>query len=488
MQGGHTLQSVISLCTRVTNQAKEIKHLKAQIKKLKKKAKPVITHHRAWMKSVSLKQRLTGKKSLKKNWMQKESVSKQGRKSCQTEPSVHKDPLFDELPDDTLDYIRFIANYFIAGNLKMVVKSIISQRIPEFIMALPQRQADVHQDELCKPNKRYALMDANKKIDLDNPLYPNESKIMFSEMVPFFLNTLGFTLDLRLPSNFKTTGLVQPWQRLGKIYARCLTTRVTSHDQPPLQIMQMLYCFVNNIHVDYAEALWEGLHYALEHLSTQIPYPSFTKLIIGHYMTVFPEISRRARDKHHNLEDDALVKNIFNSWKHKDSVGMKTSKEIEKVVEGAENVEIGEVDSSTLRQNDNPIIPDTRLEPKSNKESPEVEITDGKQPVNVIEEEEESPEDDYELRIREKGKHVEESRSTPSFTKIRSPRTHSTLVSSDTKKLQELMVSNPPPSSSTPSSFSSKSNITATNRLLSLLKPNPGHFKRYMSFFDELQG
>ncbi|GKA94266.1 hypothetical protein Tco_0816304, partial [Tanacetum coccineum] len=87
------------------DQAKEIKHLKAQIKKLKKKAKPVITHHRAWMKSVSLQQRLAGKKSLKKNWMQKESVSKQGRKSAKAEPSVHKDPLFDELPDDTLDYM-----------------------------------------------------------------------------------------------------------------------------------------------------------------------------------------------------------------------------------------------------------------------------------------------------------------------------------------------------------------------------------------------
>ncbi|GKC09050.1 hypothetical protein Tco_1000660 [Tanacetum coccineum] len=49
------------------DQAKEIKHLKAQIKKHKKKAKPVITHHKAWMKSVSMKQRLAGKKSLKTN-------------------------------------------------------------------------------------------------------------------------------------------------------------------------------------------------------------------------------------------------------------------------------------------------------------------------------------------------------------------------------------------------------------------------------------
>ncbi|GKC67548.1 hypothetical protein Tco_1100146, partial [Tanacetum coccineum] len=73
------------------------------IKTLKKKAKPVIIHHRAWMKSVSLKQRLTGKKSLKKTWMQKESVSKQGRKSAKAKPTVYKDKAFGELDDDDID-------------------------------------------------------------------------------------------------------------------------------------------------------------------------------------------------------------------------------------------------------------------------------------------------------------------------------------------------------------------------------------------------
>ncbi|GKB92369.1 hypothetical protein Tco_0964641 [Tanacetum coccineum] len=46
-----------------------------------------------------LEEKLAGKKS-------KESVSKQGRKSAKVEPSVHKDPLFDELPKNTLDYIE----------------------------------------------------------------------------------------------------------------------------------------------------------------------------------------------------------------------------------------------------------------------------------------------------------------------------------------------------------------------------------------------
>ncbi|GJU89336.1 hypothetical protein Tco_1301759 [Tanacetum coccineum] len=83
-EGDMTLQSVydlcLSLCAQVSDQAKEILHLKAQIKKLKKQAKPVIKHHRAWMQSVSLKQRLARKRSSKKQRVHKESVSKQGRK------------------------------------------------------------------------------------------------------------------------------------------------------------------------------------------------------------------------------------------------------------------------------------------------------------------------------------------------------------------------------------------------------------------------
>ncbi|GKE66783.1 hypothetical protein Tco_1520944 [Tanacetum coccineum] len=76
------------------------------IKKLKKKAKPVITHHKAWMKSVSMKQRLARNISLNKQWMQKEFVSKQGRKSAKAEPSVHKDLVFNELDDDAIDYME----------------------------------------------------------------------------------------------------------------------------------------------------------------------------------------------------------------------------------------------------------------------------------------------------------------------------------------------------------------------------------------------
>ncbi|GJX88487.1 hypothetical protein Tco_0340501 [Tanacetum coccineum] len=38
--------------------------------------------------------------------MQKESVSKQERKPAKAEPTVHKDPAFDDLDDDAMDYME----------------------------------------------------------------------------------------------------------------------------------------------------------------------------------------------------------------------------------------------------------------------------------------------------------------------------------------------------------------------------------------------
>ncbi|GKA45875.1 hypothetical protein Tco_0738671 [Tanacetum coccineum] len=131
------------------------------------------------------------------------------------------------------------------------------------IMAQQQHAAVVHPDELCPPNKRYDLMDANKKVDLE---HEDESKYRLKFMmdkkeltltlddfrtilhlpqatdnnhnsfVPptSFLDMVPFTMELKTSSSFKTTGLLQPWQTLCKIFYKFLTTRVTGWDQPPL--------------------------------------------------------------------------------------------------------------------------------------------------------------------------------------------------------------------------------------------------------------
>ncbi|GKC47372.1 hypothetical protein Tco_1065094 [Tanacetum coccineum] len=411
-------------------------------------------------------------------------------------------------------------------------------------MAQQQHAVDVHPDELCPPKKRYDLMDANKKVDLEHVECPPKSKILTniiknhslrfsiaaSSSIPWihmaqFWNTLKedeskyrlrFMLDKK-----ELTLTLDDFIRSMDLYGTVLAyfegrrIKVSAQDQPPLQIMKMMYCFINNIHVDYAELLWEGIHYSLYHPTSLIPYPRFTKIIISHYMTNFPEISRRARDMYQNLKYDDIMKNIFNSGRYKDKVfgigvpltqsqptestqgthrtpssprspnpnmdaGVSSAPkrltmihfripqrrsirltppapvpivdkanemilqdtlqvshaehksreeqearenvelvnehlafvEIEKMVEGPENV----IDDSSIPRNDDQNIYGTRLEPRSDKESPEVEITNDEE-------------------RREKGKIIEESRSTPFPTLIRPPRIHTDLVSSDTEKL-----------------------------------------------------
>ncbi|GJQ94693.1 hypothetical protein Tco_0005832 [Tanacetum coccineum] len=88
---------------------------------------------------------------------------------------------------------------------------------------------------------------------------------------------------------------------------------------------------------------------------------------------------------------------------------------------------------------------DTEVEP--DKDTSMVDVTNIVPPVNVDDEEDEITDEVFELRRRVKGKNVEETRISPIPLPTRSPRNLSTLVSSDTEKLQELTVTHPTPSS-----------------------------------------
>ncbi|GKC09331.1 hypothetical protein Tco_1000941, partial [Tanacetum coccineum] len=108
-EGGLNLKELLSLCTNLSNrvlaletskdaQAAKILKLKTRSKKLEKKCKPNISHHRAWLKSVK---RLSMKERLGK----KEPVSKQGRKNAKPGPTLDA---FDDLDADLahgMDYM-----------------------------------------------------------------------------------------------------------------------------------------------------------------------------------------------------------------------------------------------------------------------------------------------------------------------------------------------------------------------------------------------
>nr|GEY54605.1 hypothetical protein [Tanacetum cinerariifolium] len=108
-EGSLNLKELSALCTNLSNrvfalgtvkdaQAKEILTLKARIKKLEKRCKPSISHHRAWLRSVSL---LSKKKKLSK----RESVSKQGRKNAESGPTKDDSAELDAELDEDMDIV-----------------------------------------------------------------------------------------------------------------------------------------------------------------------------------------------------------------------------------------------------------------------------------------------------------------------------------------------------------------------------------------------
>nr|GFC50810.1 hypothetical protein [Tanacetum cinerariifolium] len=208
-----------------------------------------------------------------------------------------------------------------------------------------------------------------------------------------------------------------------------------------------MYCFINNIHVDYTELLWEGIHYSLHQSTSSIPYTRFKKITIGHYMTNFLEISRHARDKYHNLKDDDLMKNIFYTGRYKDKVfgidvpltQSQPTKSIQRTYRTPSTPSSTRLTPPapvpTVDKADELILQDTLQDNRMS-----LMIVQSLGMMNTIfstleEEDDEITDEVYELKRSEKETNVEESRITPFPTPIRSLRNHTDLVSSDTEKL-----------------------------------------------------
>ncbi|GJW54791.1 hypothetical protein Tco_0098876 [Tanacetum coccineum] len=102
--GNEEDQALFVLCTNLSNkvfslesikdaQAAKISALKSRIKKLEKKCKPSISHHKVWLKSVN-------KLSTKNRFGKKESVSKQGKKKSKPESTLDDSTVFDDQDAD----------------------------------------------------------------------------------------------------------------------------------------------------------------------------------------------------------------------------------------------------------------------------------------------------------------------------------------------------------------------------------------------------
>ncbi|GJS13316.1 hypothetical protein Tco_0407788 [Tanacetum coccineum] len=90
-------KEVLRLKKENAKQAYDILKLKAKIKKLVKMVKPVVTHHRAFLKSQAF---LSRKKKLEKKQKKKSSSFKQGRKISESKSSLNEDNEENEVKEE----------------------------------------------------------------------------------------------------------------------------------------------------------------------------------------------------------------------------------------------------------------------------------------------------------------------------------------------------------------------------------------------------
>nr|GEU57130.1 hypothetical protein [Tanacetum cinerariifolium] len=248
-------------------------------------------------------------------------------------------------------------------------------------------------------------MDANKKIDLDNPLYPNESKIMANIIQN---HPLRFTIVASLSDtavlpkisrkarekyhNLEDDAMVKNIFNSG-YHKDGVRTKFPSWmitDEMKLTDHYRMYYVVFGVDVPMTQSQaiksnqrmhrTTSAHRRSTRLTPPTPIPTTAEAddIILQDTIQLSLAGQKSRDKLEAMQNVQKVKEHL------------IAEEITKLVEGAENVENVEDDSSTLRQDDHKIF--------------------------LVLEDEEIAEDDYELRRKEKGKPVEESRSTPSPT------------------------------------------------------------------------
>ncbi|GJZ31419.1 hypothetical protein Tco_0576466 [Tanacetum coccineum] len=75
-----------------------------------------------------------------------------------------------------------------------------------------------------------------------------------------FLKILGYQGKLQRVSTFLVKNLAQPWQTIIKVFNRCLTSRMTGHNQTKINVMQIFHAVVNQKDQSIPKRLDEEYH------------------------------------------------------------------------------------------------------------------------------------------------------------------------------------------------------------------------------------
>ncbi|GJW14432.1 hypothetical protein Tco_0018565 [Tanacetum coccineum] len=289
---------------------------------------------------------------------------------------------------------------------------------------------------VSSPNKRYDLMDANKKVDLEH--------------VQFLAYTEGRRSKYRLRFMLDKKELTLTLDDFRQIFHLPQATANNHNAFVPLPSFSDMVPFYKQV-LDYNGI--KELKSSAPRRSTVIRLRLPKRRSIS--LTPLAPVPTVAKVDEMILQDTLQV-SLAEPKSHEEREARENvalvaehlaSKEVEKMV-----------DDSSIPRNDESNIPGTRIEPWSDKESSEVEITKEKEVeisqemkeeitniiilVNVTDEDEEINDEVYELKRREKENTVEESRNSPILTPIRSSRIHSNLARFMPRKSFDILADN----------------------------------------------
>ncbi|GKF66981.1 hypothetical protein Tco_0193498, partial [Tanacetum coccineum] len=97
--------------------------------------------------------------------MQKEYVSKQGRKSAKAEPSIHKDPLFDEIPEDRLDNMETEDAYDVG-----MTRDVVDEEKENVVDEEKENAQDVLSTEDVLSTAQQKVSTDKEKVSTDRPI------------------------------------------------------------------------------------------------------------------------------------------------------------------------------------------------------------------------------------------------------------------------------------------------------------------------------
>ncbi|GJS70586.1 hypothetical protein Tco_0703427 [Tanacetum coccineum] len=209
---------------------------------------------------------------------------------------------------------------------------------------------------------------------------------IFSQMVPFYRNALGFSLTLKSPSNFMSKGLPQPWQTLFHDNYH----RVKNDD------------LVKNIFNSRKNKKATGLNIPTWKLIEEIKLTAHYQMITSAPRLPNPEVTKGESS---DQRKSTVIRLRVPPKRQDPETSIPTAVEIDNVERVKERM-VDEELEQLLEETEN------------------VAKKDADMVIINAREEEESAGDEFELRKRNNGKGLEEIRDSPSPTPIRSIRTH----------------------------------------------------------------